>query len=124
MAAEQKVSVVRISVGTALKLLQERLNETQEGMAKRVGCTFSAYSKWLRGERMPSGHWMLKILALCPDQEAWANFIVDSVDTGSKIPFISRPEAPKVEEEARRPAALDSRGRQRPKRYKPGPPGR
>lgn len=100
MAPEEKVAGAKIGLISALKLLQERLGETQEGMAARLGCTFSAYSKWLRGVNVPSGQWMLRILALCPDEETRANFFVDIAEAGSKIPFISRPQVPKEEKEA------------------------
>jgi len=39
-------------------------------MARRLGCTLGAYGKWIRGERIPQGQWMLKLLALCHDEEA------------------------------------------------------
>ena len=43
-------------------------------MARKLGCTLGAYSKWVRGERIPSGDWMLELLQLCPDEETRAEF--------------------------------------------------
>ena len=54
--------------------LQRALGETQEGMARRLGCTLGAYSKWVRGDRTPRGEWLIKMLQLCPDEDARAAF--------------------------------------------------
>ena len=55
--------------------LQDALGErSQEGMARRLGCSLGAYSKWCRGEAIPGGKWLLKLIALCPDQETRAAF--------------------------------------------------
>ena len=120
MAPREKVEAAQIAVSSALKLLQERLGETQEGMAARLGCTFSAYSKWLRGVNIPSGEWMLRILALCPDQETHDAFFVDIGETRSKIPLISRPGLAKVEKEAPRPGGMRADARIVPEVKIPG----
>jgi transcriptional regulator with XRE-family HTH domain len=66
------------SFPAALISLRKKLNEpSQEGMARRVGCTLGAYSKWERGERFPSGELLLKILLLCPDAESLRAFGID-----------------------------------------------
>ena len=54
--------------------LQRALVETQEGMARKRGCTLGAYSKWVRGDRTPSGDWLIKMLQLCPDEDTRAAF--------------------------------------------------
>jgi hypothetical protein len=120
--SEEKVSGVKIGIVSALQLLQARLCETQEGMARRLGCTLGAWSKWYRGENTPRGDWMLRILALCPDEETRRNFL-DIGEVRSRIPTISRPEMPKEEEEACHPGAMDACGRIKPKYYKRGPKG-
>ncbi len=43
-------------------------------MARKLGCTLGAYSKWERGDRTPGGEWVLKILVLCPDEKTRAAF--------------------------------------------------
>jgi transcriptional regulator with XRE-family HTH domain len=57
------------TVALAIRALQERLGLTQEAMARRLGCTLGGYGKWIRGQRIPQGQWMLKLLALCDDEE-------------------------------------------------------
>lgn len=49
---------------------------------------------------------MLKILALCPDEETRANFFVDIAEPGSKLPLISRPEVPKEPGEGAAPRGM------------------
>jgi transcriptional regulator with XRE-family HTH domain len=39
-------------------------------MARRLGCTLSGYIQWEKGRRIPGGDWLLKLMALCPDEEA------------------------------------------------------
>jgi len=53
-------------------------------MANRIGCTHAAYRKWEAGT-VPRGDWMVRILALCPDEQTRNNFFVDIAETGSKI---------------------------------------
>ncbi len=62
------------TISSALIQLRAALGETQEGMARKLGCTLGAYSKWERGERTPGGQWLLKILALCPDEATRSAF--------------------------------------------------
>lgn len=69
---------------------------------------------------MPSGDWMLKILALCPDEETRNNFL-DIAEVGSKIPTISRREAPKEGEEAPRSEVTRPDGKRIPKYSKSRP---
>lgn len=121
MAPGEKVAGIKIGVVSALQLLQERLGETQEGMARRLGCTLGAWSKWVRGENTPRGIWMLQILALCPDEETHDAFFVDIGEVGSKIPSISRPGLAKVEKEAPRPGGARASGKLASRYYKPNP---
>lgn len=71
---KQKIVSVGARLADAIRELQNSLGETQEGMARRLGCTLGAYSKWVRGERVPGDEWLLEMLALCPDDEARAAF--------------------------------------------------
>jgi len=85
-----------------MKALRSRLsqiegrNVTHQEMVRRIGCSNGAYRKWQSGT-IPRGDWMLKILALCPDEETRANFFIDIAESGSRIPSTSRPELPKEE---------------------------
>ena len=38
------------------------------------GHLLGAYSKWVRGDRTPSGDWLIKMLQLCPDEDTRAAF--------------------------------------------------
>lgn len=38
-------------------------------MARRLGCTLSGYIQWEKGRRVPGGDWLLKLMALCPDED-------------------------------------------------------
>lgn len=38
-------------------------------MARKLDCTLAAYRRWEAGERAPSAKWMIRLLALCPDDE-------------------------------------------------------
>jgi transcriptional regulator with XRE-family HTH domain len=45
------------------------MGETQEGMARRLGVSLSGYKFWEAGSRTPSAGWILKLQALCPNEE-------------------------------------------------------
>jgi transcriptional regulator with XRE-family HTH domain len=62
-----KSTTVRAGLAGAIRHLRLTLGETQEGMARRLGCTLSGYIQWEKGRRVPGGEWMLKLMALCPD---------------------------------------------------------
>ena len=57
------------ALAVAVRQLRLALAETQEGMARRLGCTLSGYIQWEKGRRMPGGDWLLKLMALCPDEK-------------------------------------------------------
>jgi hypothetical protein len=63
---------------------------------------------------------MLKILALCPDQETHAAFFVDIGERSSRIPSISRPGLAKVEKETPRAGGMRADGRIVPEVKIPG----
>lgn len=129
MSREKLALTNRILAGT-IRRLRQRLTElegtevTQEEMAQRLGAKVFPYQNWERGRSSVPGIYVLRMLALCPDEETRGAFFVDIGETGSKIPSSSRPEVPKEETETRRPGAMNGRGRIGPKHYKPGPKGR
>ena len=69
----------------AIRQLRERLGEldgrnvTQEEMARRVGCTLAGYRKWEAATAVPRGDWLIRLLALCPDDETRALFGVQNL---------------------------------------------
>ena len=81
-------------IGDAILSLRRDLRLTQEQMARRLDCKLRGYQRWERGVTVPSGYWLLKILELCPDVEAFAEFGLDIAGLGSKIASTSRPEQP------------------------------
>jgi transcriptional regulator with XRE-family HTH domain len=89
-----------------IRALRDRLavvegkNVSQQEMVRRIGCSNGAYRKWEKGKAIPRGDWMLKILALCPDEETRSNFFVDIGENSSRIPSTSNLKLPKEEKEA------------------------
>jgi transcriptional regulator with XRE-family HTH domain len=57
------------ALATVIRELRQVLGDTQEGMARRLGCTLSGYIQWEKGRRVPGGDWLLKLMALCPDED-------------------------------------------------------
>lgn len=45
----------------AIKELRKTLNETQEGMARRLGVSLSGYRYWESGQRTPSAGWLVRL---------------------------------------------------------------
>lgn len=66
-------------LGVAIRRLRSALEETQEGMARRLGCTLSGYIQWEKGRRIPGGDWLLKLMALCPDDDT-RSFFEEQID--------------------------------------------
>lgn len=64
-----KSSEIRSALAGAIRQLRHALDDTQDGMARRLGCTLSGYIQWEKGRRVPSGYWLLQLMALCPDTE-------------------------------------------------------
>ncbi len=64
-----KLKEARPLLSAVIRKLRLALIETQEGMARRLGCTLSGYIQWEKGKRVPGGDWLLKLMALCPDEE-------------------------------------------------------
>ena len=64
-----KLKLKEKALATAIRELRQALGDTQEGMAHRLGCTLSGYIQWEKGRRMPGGDWLLRLMALCPDED-------------------------------------------------------
>lgn len=62
----------RISV--AIKALRDKLGETHVGMAQRLGASLRTYDRWEAGDAIPRGNMLVKILALCRDDESRSLF--------------------------------------------------
>jgi transcriptional regulator with XRE-family HTH domain len=64
-----KIKAGKKKFGAAILSLRRALGETQEGMGRQIGCSFAAYRKWESGISSPGGEWLIRLLALCPDDE-------------------------------------------------------
>jgi transcriptional regulator with XRE-family HTH domain len=53
----------------AMRALREKLRETQAGMARLLGVSLRTYNRWEAGHASPRSRILLRILALCPDEE-------------------------------------------------------
>lgn len=69
-----KLEEKQTTLSAAIRQLRQALRVTQEGMARRLGCTLSGYIQWEKGRRVPGGEWLLKLMALCPDAETRSLF--------------------------------------------------
>ena len=69
-----KLRATQIPLAAAIRHLRQALSETQEGMARRLGCTLSGYIQWEKGRRIPGGNWLLKLMALCPNEHTRSQF--------------------------------------------------
>lgn len=72
--SREKLSRRQIFLGDAIRALREALTLSQEEMAHQIGCTYAAYRQWEAGRRVPSGDWLIQILAMCPDRESMEAF--------------------------------------------------
>jgi len=88
-----------VDFAAALKTLRERLGLTQEGMAQRLGASVGTYRKWEAGAFNPSGHWVIKIQQVCPDEETRALFSAPpplAPGAGPAAPWPAYPPEPPV----------------------------
>lgn len=90
-----KLTETRTALAKAVRQLRKSLGDTQEGMARRLGCTLSGYIQWEKGRRIPGGDWLLKLMALCPDEETRDLFEVQ-IDSGREPLRPSRVQARSV----------------------------
>ena len=58
----------------AIKVLREKLGETQAGMARLLGASLRTYNRWEAGHTIPRGNKLLKIMHLCPNEETRSLF--------------------------------------------------
>lgn len=66
-----------VNVGTAIRSLRDKIGETQEGMARLLGCTLSGFRKWESGVSLPGGGFLIRMLQMCPDAASLASFGVE-----------------------------------------------
>jgi transcriptional regulator with XRE-family HTH domain len=83
--SKEKLGEKEASLAAAIRQLRQALRVTQEGMARRLGCTLSGYIQWEKGRRVPGGEWLLKLMALCPDAET-RNLFEEQVNAFRGIP--------------------------------------
>ena len=72
-------------ISAAIKALRNKLGETHGGMARLLGTSLRTYDRWEAGDTIPRGNMMVKILALCPDDETRSLFHA----AGSSVPKAS-----------------------------------
>ena len=56
-------------ISAAIKALRNRLGQTHGGMARLLGTSLRTYDRWESGDTIPRGNMLVRILALCPDDE-------------------------------------------------------
>ena len=56
-------------ISAAIKTLRNKLGKTQAGMARLLGASLRTYDRWEAGDSVPRGNTLVKILALCRDNE-------------------------------------------------------
>jgi transcriptional regulator with XRE-family HTH domain len=61
-------------ISAAIKALRFKLGETHGGMARRLGAPLRTYDRWEAGDTIPGGNMLVRILALCPDEETRSLF--------------------------------------------------
>ena len=71
---KKKILTSAKSLAGSIRAFREDLGESQEGLARELGCSLAIYRKWEAGSRVPRREWLLKMLALCPDDERRAEF--------------------------------------------------
>lgn len=86
-----KLSQAHTALAVAIRQLRKALGETQEGMARRLGCTLSGYIQWEKGRRVPGGDRLLKLMALCPGEETRSLFETQ-IDSYRGRPSASAPQ--------------------------------
>jgi transcriptional regulator with XRE-family HTH domain len=72
-------------ISTAIKALRNKLGQTHGGMARLLGTSLRAYDRWEAGDSIPRGTMLVRILALCPDEETRSLFdaVKSSASQGS-----------------------------------------
>lgn len=83
------------ALATVIRELRQGLGDTQEGMARRLGCTLGGYIQWEKGRRVPGGDWLLKLMALCPDEDTRGLF-EQQIESHREQPGPSRRQAARL----------------------------
>jgi transcriptional regulator with XRE-family HTH domain len=104
--SSEKLEISTGIIPEALKALRGRLGLTFEAMARRIGCSNSAYFQWESGRRTPSGDWLLIMMRLCPDAESLAAFGIRNLESG--MPPAGAPPDPYEEDFRNLRAIIDS----------------
>jgi transcriptional regulator with XRE-family HTH domain len=86
-----KLKEARPPLAATIRQLRLALDETQEGMARCIGCTLSGYIQWEKGRRVPGGDWLLKLMALCPDKQTRSLF-EERIQSYREHARVSRPQ--------------------------------
>lgn len=89
--------ISKVGLGEAICRFRESLDLTQEEMAHVLGCRLRALQRWEGGESVLGGEWLIGFLRLCRDSASRDNFVLDIIESSSKIPSTPRPELPKEE---------------------------
>jgi transcriptional regulator with XRE-family HTH domain len=61
-------------ISAAIRALRNKLGETQAGMARLLGASLRTYDRWEAGDSIPRANALMKILALCRDNESRSLF--------------------------------------------------
>jgi transcriptional regulator with XRE-family HTH domain len=104
--SREKLLLPDKSLARAMCLLRNKLEMTQDDLAHQIGTSKDSYSNWENARSSTPGVYVLRMLALCPDEETRANFFLDIGEVGGKIPVISRPEVPKQQGEGAQPRGM------------------
>src|SRR4051812_22854238 len=61
-------------ISAAIRAMRARLGETQAGMARLLGVSLRTYDRWEAGHTVPRGNILVKLMDLCPDDNARSLF--------------------------------------------------
>ncbi len=98
----QNFTFSETDIAVALRSLRESLGRSQDVMAQMLGCSLPAYQKWEMGSLLPGGEWLIKMLQVCPDEEARNAFRIRSERRSSQREKIEPHPAGRVSAEERR----------------------
>ncbi len=71
---DDRFTFSEIDLAAAIRNLRQALGRSPEIMAQILGCSLPAYQKWERGDLIPSGDWLIRLLQLCPNEETRMGF--------------------------------------------------
>ncbi len=79
-------------ISAAIRTLREKLGQTQAGMARLLGASLRSYDRWEAAHTIPRGDILVKMIALCPDDDTRSLFQVP----GGSQPSAKRPPTKRV----------------------------